>query len=48
MTNLLKKALSVCMAATMLVTASCITVLAEDTQDIAPAADEVKNEAKVK
>lgn len=47
MTNLLKKALSVCMAATMLVTASCITVLAEDTQDIAPAADEVKNEAKV-
>ncbi|HBL81609.1 MAG TPA: hypothetical protein DD391_03275 [Clostridiales bacterium] len=48
MTNLLKKALSVCMAATMLVTASCITVLADDTQDIAPAADEVKNEAKVK
>ena len=48
MTNLLKKALSVCMASTMLVTASCITVLAEDTQDIAPAADEVKNEAKVK
>lgn len=48
MTNLLKKALSVCMAATMLVTVSCITVLAEDTQDIAPAADEVKNEAKVK
>ncbi len=48
MTNITKKLLSACMAAAMIVSASCITVLADNAENAAPAADEVKSEAKVK
>lgn len=47
MTNITKKVLSLCMAAMILVTASCVTALAEDVQSTA-AADEITSEAKVK
>lgn len=47
MTNITKKVLSLCMAAMILVTASCVTALAENVQSTA-AADEITSEAKVK
>lgn len=48
MKNVIKKVLSVCMAAAMLATASCAVVLAEDAQPTVSEAEEIKNDAKVK